>query len=295
MGSDKQKITKEDLQKRIAMQDAARELDRMKKTMIRDAEGKPTTAGAGLKMPLENLTTIGLSSDQIIHEIQDDLKTMLDKIGELAFAPDQRKRYFHNNKLITLVKILKMAGMEMEARSVMDIFKDRVKQINGGKLPTIKEKQGFFSKTTERALKVEEIATKFEVEVDIPASNSAEVAPLTVVGTQKSLMNHMNSILLQNEEVVDPFKKQPRKTLGKFLQCAGLMNPATENPEEKFFVAALLTPDSIQPKSLTDKDKFDKFSKILKKAIKWVEQILEQRNKEAEAAAAPPAPPDASK
>ncbi len=274
------KISKEELDKRLALGDAAREIERMKRGMVSDS-GSGTVA-AGKDVPLQSLSHIGKNSDQIFKDLKQELDTFLSKLGEYAFSPDSKNRYFPNAKIKRLVDLMKKANMELEARYIMDIFKDRVKQLNGGKLPTVKVKSGLFGKVTERQMKPEEIAARFEIEENYP---SGETPPLNVVGTQNSLLNHLYDMLLNNDDIVDPLKKGPRKTVARFLQVFGLMNPSTKDPKEKYFVASLLTPEKIQPQSLQDIERMTKLTTIFRKGTEWLtEQVSKSDQTPANAA-----------
>ncbi|RJP26605.1 MAG: hypothetical protein C4527_14790 [Candidatus Omnitrophota bacterium] len=265
----KSKITKEEIEQRLAVGNAVAEIEKMKRGM---SGGLIVSSDTPFKeVPLQSLSHIGKSTDHIYKDVQGELSTFLNKLGEYAFSPSETKRYFPNNKIKYLIELMKKANMELEARYIMDIFKDRVKQLNGGKLPTVKEKSGLFGKVTERQMKPEEIALKFQIEENYPPG---ENKPLNVVGTQESLMNHLYEMLLNSEDILDPLKKGPRKTVARFLQAAGMLNPATKDPREKYFVACLMTPDKIQPQSIQDMDRLIKLQVIIKKGTEWLEEKL---------------------
>jgi len=268
----KSKLTQEEILQRLQMASAADELEKVKK----DMNNSPRTfaeMGPGV-VPLENLSGIGQSEDQIYSEICKLLSDFLNKLGDMAFSLEKKEQFFPKSKIVHLVKIMKSANMEMEARSIMDIFKDRVKQKNEGKMPTIKEKVGMFGKTTERIMKLEEIASHFPIEDDLPPG---DVKPLGAHGTKNGILMHLSNILLQSEGVLDPLKKGARKTVGLFLKAAGLINTAAQNPQEKYFLACLFTPDSIQPKSRNDKDGLAKFRTVLKKGVQFLEERMEAK------------------
>lgn len=271
---DDQKKLQEELQKRVAVRENLKDVDKIKRELKR-AGDVDALAGGSQDYEIESLGSIGKSDDELVESLQENLTEFLDAVGEYAFSSSQAPRYFPGNKLVALIKAMKSAGLEMESRYVMDIFKTRVKDRSGGKVPTIKERKGLLGGTTERMMKPEEIAMKFDVEVDMPKTGD-DIVPLTAVGTQKGIMKHLNDTLLQNEEIVDPFKKGPRKALAKFLQAVKLLNPSTDNPNEKMYVAALLTPDSIQPKSSGDKDQIEKLSALFKKGTKFLSSKLEK-------------------
>lgn len=274
--SEENKKLKDDLEKRIAVRDNLRDVDKIKRELQKagDLDG---LSGGAQDYEIESLATIGKSENDLCSGLQENLQEFLNQVGEYAFSSSQIPRYFPGGKLLALIKAMKSAGMEMESRYIMDIFKTRVKERSGGKVPTIKERKGLLGGSTERMMKPEEIIQQFDVELDLPPST--EVTPLTAVGTQKGIIKHLNDSLLQNEEILDPFKKGPRKVAAKFLQAVKLLNPSTEDPSEKLFVASLLTPDSIQPKSSGDKEQIEKLSAIFKKGTKWLSAKLEKAEK----------------
>ena len=274
--SEENKKLKDDLEKRIAVRDNLRDVDKIKRELQKAGDIDGLSGGAH-DYAIESLATIGKSDNELCGGLQDNLNEFLNKVGEYAFSSSQTARYFPGGKLLALIKAMKSAGLEMESRYIMDIFKTRVKERNGGKVPTVKERKSLLGGTTERMMKPVEIIQQYDVEPDLPAGT--EVAPLTAVGTQKGILKHLNDSLLQNEEILDPFKKAPRKTAAKFLQAVKLLNSSTEDPSEKMFVASLLTPDSIQPKSSGDKEQIEKLSAILKKGTKWLSLKLETANK----------------
>lgn len=277
---------KDDLEKRVAVRDNLRDVEKIKRELQKsgDIDG---LSGGSHDFEIESLSTIGKSDTELSSGLLANLKEFLDKTGEFAFGSSQAPRYFPGGKLLALIKAMKSAGLEMESRYVMDIFKTRVKERSGGKVPTIKERKGLLGGTTERMMKPEEIIMQFDVEMDLPPST--DMAPLTAVGTQKGIIKYLNDTLLQNEEILDPFKKAPRKSAAKFLQAVKILNPATEDPSEKMFVASFLTPDSIQPKSSADKEQIEKLSSILKKGTKWLQMKLEKADKAKSADKAPQA------
>ncbi len=273
----KQKITKEDIEKRVALGNAAREIEKMKRGMpTSDSFSSPTTSTKNV--PLQSLTQVGKSEEDIFKEVQDSLSVFLDKLGQYAFSFNEKQRYFPNSKIKYLVELLKAADMELEARYIMDVFKNRVKQLNGGKIPKIKEKTGLFGKVTERTMRTEEIAVKYKIEEDFPEGESS---PLNVAGTQSSILNHLYQMFLQNDDIQNPLKKAPRKMLAKFLQAAGLINPSTNDPRERYFVACLLTPNKIQPQNVKDSEQLVKYQMILRKGIEWLDEKLAPKQEEA--------------
>ncbi len=270
-------ISKEEFQKRLQMRDAADQLDRMRKDMDTSPQqfsGKPNEMA-----PIESLSGIGESEETIYEEVVKILQDLMDKIGSYAFTSEQYPRYFPNSKIISLVRMMRSAGLELEARTIMDIFKDRVKARQGGKLPVIKVKEGMFSKATQRNMKPEEIAKKFDVEDSLPPD---EVEPLGAHGTKKGLLRYLQSIFLESDESTDPMKKVVRKSLGLFLKEAGLLNFKTKNSNENYFAASLVTPDSLQPKSRNDKESLVKYRSVLNKGIKFLDEKLKATTQEQE-------------
>ncbi len=271
--NDANKNLKAELEKRIAVRENLKDADKIKRE-LRKAGDIDSLAGGSTDYEIESLGTIGKSDNELVNSLTEALNEFLEKVGEYAFGSHQLKRYFPGNKLLALVKAMKSAGLDLESRYVMDIFKTRVKERSGGKVPTIKERKGMFGGSSERQMKSEEIVQKYEVEVDIP-KDGKEVAPLTAVGTQKGIMKHLNDSLLHNEEIEDPFKKGPRKTVAKFMQAVKLLNPSANDPNEKMFIAALLTPDSVQPKSGGDKELIEKLTTIFKRGSKWLDTKIQ--------------------
>ena len=273
----KSKLTQEEVQQRLNMIKAADQLEDIKRDMSSPhAKSRKTSTGA---VQLEDLSGAGQSGDEIYKAVVSDYKDLLDAIASYAFAPELRKHYFKNNKIKSFLTILKHAGMTLQVRSMMDIFKDRVKQRNGGNLPTVREKVGLFGKTAERPMKVEEIASKYDVEIDLPPGADR---PLTVCGTQVGLMNHLRDIVLEEDDVRDLFKRNSRKSVARFLKAAGLLNLQSNNQDEKCFIACLITPESLQPKSAEDREQMVKLRSLLKKGKKWVDGRIEAIQKSQE-------------
>lgn len=266
MAGSKNAISKEEIQKRLILHDNAREIDRLKRSGGMDG---PFPRAAGQDAPVESLTSFGKSSEELYGALKKELAEFLVKLGDYAFSDGQRERYFAGNKMKNLLSFMKSAGLELESRYVMDLFKDRVKQRNGGKMPMAREKKGLLGKAVERPMKPEEIALSHDIEVDAPPNpDNPTQSP---AGTQRGLLRHMTEMLLLNEEILDPFKKAPRKTLARFLQAAGLFNPSPSDPNEKYYAASLLTPQAIQPCSVNDKEKMEKYMRLLKMGTKWLE------------------------
>lgn len=262
-------FTKEQLEDRLALNRTTEELKKVKREM--ESSFTVNSGPTGGIMPLESITAAGQSNDQIYYNTVSELNHFLSIVGQYAFSHERAKVYFRNKKVVSLITILKKAKMDMLAFSIMNIFKDRVKQINGNKIPTIKEKTGLFSKAIERPMKLEEIVTKFEIEVDIPPG---EERPLTTIGTQSSLLHYLSATLLENEEIQDPIKKGPRKQVGLFLQAANLVDFTATDIATKQFLACLLTPEKLQPKSKQDAENLLRLSSMLKKGTKWLEDKI---------------------
>ena len=223
-------------------------------------------------VPLQSLSGVGESDSEIFISVAEEYKELLETIGNYAFASELRPIYFKDNKIKSLLTILKRAGMTLQVRSVMDIFKDRIKVANGGTIPTVTEKSGLFGKASKRAMKIEEIASKFDVEIDIPPGADR---PLTACGTQIGLLSHIREIVLDDEDVNNLLKKNARKSVARYLKAVGLLNFQTSNADEKCLIATLVTPDTIQPKTPEDKDALVKFRNILRKGKKWLDSKIE--------------------
>nr|HPO08983.1 hypothetical protein [bacterium] len=172
-----------------------------------------------------------------------------------------------------LVGLLKGAGYSMQAAAAMDIFKDRVKQKQGGKMPSITEKTGLFGKTTSRPMKLGEIVNRFEVEENLPPEDLQSLTGYA--GTQRGLLDYVRASLFDEEEIRDPIKRNQRKQLTAFLKGAKLLNPATNDRQEKVVVACLLTPDTYQPKSMEDIDRILRFRGLLSKGTQYLKQRVE--------------------
>jgi len=273
----KKKLSKEEVEKRLAMNRAASDLDKVKKEMRAsniNENGVKNKATNNADLPLQSLNTIGRSPDEIYVEALQEWQELLKLIGEYTFSADHRKLFFPNNKITNLVVALKRAKLDMVAFNVMDIFKTRVKQRNGNKIPTIKEKAGLFGKTTVRQMKPEEIAKKYEIEDNIP---EAEDQPLTNVGTKKGIMNYLQETLLENEEIQDPMKKGARKPVAYFLQTMKLIDSQTKDPGERQFLACLLTPEKFMPRNREDVDGLSRLTALFKKGKKWLETKMNEQ------------------
>ncbi len=266
----KSKISQDEINQRLKMIKAVEDIESVKRDMSSGVSSKSATSTTPFS--LQSLSGVGESDSEIFISVTSEYKELLQTIGNYAFAPELRPVYFKNNKIKSLLTILKLAGMTLQVRSVMDIFKDRVKQVNGGTIPTVTEKSGLFGKAVKRAMKIEEIASKFDVEVDIPPGADR---PLTACGTQVGLLNHIREIVLEEEDVCNLLKKNARKSVARYLKAAGLLNFQTTNPDEKCLIATLVTPDAIQPKSPEDKDVLIKFRNILRKGKKWLDSRIE--------------------
>lgn len=275
MGKSNYNVDKKELEQQLAKSQTKDDLEKMKREMAENAELHTAHRPDPSSVPMEDLRSVGQSEQQVYDETCKELYTFLQKIGDYAFSSEQRKKYFPNNKLLKFFSLLKKSGLELQARSAVDMFKTRLKERNGGKMPVKTEKKGFFGKAAERPYKLEEILKECDLEVSLPES---DVKPLGAHGTQVGLMKYAQEVLLENEEIQDPLKKTPRKTLTKFLQVAGLLNAKPASDAERFFVACLVTPDSVVPKSKTDRDNLTKYRAILKKGHAWLDKKLEQQN-----------------
>ena len=87
------------------------------------------------------------------------------------------------------------------------------------------------------------------------------------------MMMHLQTTLLGDEDIVDPMKFKARKSVARFLGAAGLINMSKPGPKEKFLIAALVTPDNIQPRSQKDKERMLKFKSLLAKGNLWLEEM----------------------
>lgn len=279
--SDKYKISQEEVQERLKRMQAAKDLERAKHDM---ETGVTTTKKSPSSIAIENLMGVGESEDSIYEECRKDLYDFINQLASFTLGPDKAPQLFPNDKIANLVNILRKSRMELEARSLMDIFKDRVKFLNGGKLPKIKEKQGMFGKTVARPMRIEEIAAKFKIEDRLPPDDEGKLGDK---GTKEGLMNHLQKILFDNDDILDISKSGPRKAIAQFLDASGIIDLRTNDPEQKYFNAFLLTPDSMQPANKADKERLVKFRAVLKKAKKWFDAYqkkVEQQAKQTEAA-----------
>ncbi|MDP8244553.1 MAG: hypothetical protein P9L94_10770 [Candidatus Hinthialibacter antarcticus] len=277
----KYNVSQEEIQERLKRMQSAKELERTKHDM---ETGRTTTKQSPSSIAIENLMGVGESEDSIYEECRKDLYDLINKLGNFVLGPEKADQLFPKDKIANIVNILRKSRMELEARSVMDIFKDRVKFLNNGKLPTIKEKQGMFGKTVSRAMKLEEIAAKFNVENRLPPD---DVGKLGEKGTKEGLMAHLQKILFANDDIFDPTKAGPRKAIAHFLDASGIIDLRSKDPDQKFFNAVLLTPDSMQPVNKADKERLVKLRAVLKKANKWFDEYVkkaEQQTKQAEKA-----------
>lgn len=265
------KLTQEKVQQRLNEIKATDELENIKQEMMASSPQDASSASTGVA-PVDDLRSVGIESEKIYLTLLSDYHQLLNSIGDYAFAPELRKFYFRDNKINTFLSILHKSGLVLQVRNMMDIFKDRVKQRNGGSLPTIKEKAGLFSKTVTRPMKLEEIASNYDIEEVLPPGVER---PLTICGTQEGLLNYLRNILLDDEDVRDLAKRNPRKTVAQFLKAAGLINFQTINPDEKCLIACLITPESLQPRPNSNRESLMKFRSIIKKGKKWLEERIE--------------------
>ena len=177
----KYNVSQEEIQERLKRMQSAKELERTKHDMetgVKSSKPSPSS------IAIENLMGVGESEDSIYEECRKDLYDLINKLGNFALGPEKADQLFPKDKIANIVNILRKARMELEARSVMDIFKDRVKYKNNGKLPTITEKQGMFGKTVSRPMKIEEIAAKFPIEDRLPPD---DVGKLGEKGTKEGV------------------------------------------------------------------------------------------------------------
>ncbi len=271
------KVDTHEAQRRVAMHAAAHELDQVKREMLANREGAVDDGGplpGAMDGPVESIVAAGKSGEEIWKDTSKQFNDFLDELGNFAFSWDLKGQYFKDNKITWLVGLLKGAGYTLEANAVLDIHKNRVKQSNGGKMPTVTEKAGLFAKSVTRPMKVGEIAHKFEVTVDLPPD---ELRALTgYPGTQRGILEYVRSALIDSEDIRDPIKKAQRKHLAMFLKGAGLLDLQTKDNREKMVVACLLTPQDYQPKSQNDTDRLLRFRGLLSKGV----QFLKQRNEE---------------
>ncbi|MBI1387950.1 MAG: hypothetical protein GC154_05835 [bacterium] len=275
------KITQEEVQARLQKIQALKDIDKVKKQMqAGQTSGAAPVSGSSASMPLENLLGIGQDEDAVYLEVDKLLHDLLTKIAEFAFSADAKTRLFPKNKIAHLVNVMRKAHLEMESRFVMDIFKDRVKQLHDGKLPKIKERQGMFGQVV-RPMRVDEIAAKFTIEDDLPAGTET---PTSTVGTKNGLLRYLQNTLLANDDIYDPLKASPRRVIALFLDAADIVSLKSCEGNQKYFNAALLTPESIQPKSRTDKDKLVKLRAVFKRANEWLDEKLKSVSKDAKAA-----------
>jgi hypothetical protein len=270
-----QEINQEDLRKRAQQHKAADELGRMKKEIAESSKSASSTSSFSANdEPLRDLTSIGQTDIQVYNDVCQDHKNFIQLIEDYALSLANKERYFPNNKVHRFIALMKKTGLELQARSAIDMFKSRVKERNGGQIPTKKEKKGIFGKLVERPFTPEELIREYDIEPNIPSS---ETAPLGAHGTQTGLLKYVAEVLLHNEDIGDPLKKAPRKTVARFLQASGLMSKSPSG-DEKYFAACLVTPDSLLPKSKQDREQLKKYKAILKKGSKWLEDRIQLLN-----------------
>ncbi len=280
--SAKRKLDTDEAQRRVAMHAAAHELDQVKRDMLASQQGGAAVDGGpatgNIDGPIESIVAAGKSNEDIWKDVSKLFNDFLDELGNYVFGWEMKARYFQNRKITRLVGLLKAAGYSLEANAVLDIHKNRVKHANGGKMPTVTEKAGLFSKSTTRPMKVGEIANKFEIEEDLSAE---ELRGLTgYPGTQRGVLEYVRSAMMDGDEIRDPIKRAPRKQLATFLKGAGLLDLQSKDPREKTVAASLLTPDDYQPKSNLDTDRLLRFRGLLTKTV----QFLKEKNQESEKA-----------
>ena len=140
--SSRYKIDQAEVEKRLQMGKAADELNKMKQEMA--SANRAITISSTEDVPLENLSTVGMGDDEIYLNLCRSLQEFLEKLGEYAFSPSEMRRYFPNSKIKFIIGILKAIGMELEARYLMDVFKDRVKQTQWRQTPHDQSQAGAF-------------------------------------------------------------------------------------------------------------------------------------------------------
>ncbi len=275
------KMDVSEAQRVVRMHEAARELEEAKRDVAIRMEAGLTTEPTGTSdTEIGSIIAAGMTPQQAAGEIRRIFNDFMNALAEYVFHPAHRKRFFPDQKAVYLVGLLKGAGYTMQAAAAMDIFKDRVKQKQGGKMPTITEKTGLFGKTTSRPMKLGEIVNRFEIEEHLPPE---DIPSLTgFVGTQRGLLDYVRASLFDEEEIRDPIKRNQRKQLTAFLKGAKLLDPATDDRQEKVVVACLLTPEAYQPKSMDDIERILRFRGLLSKGT----QYLRRRIKALEAAQA---------
>ena len=123
-------------------------------------------------------------------------------------------------------------------------------------------------------MKPEEIAIKYTLDEGGSKETTGDIKSITPSGTTQSLLDYLNTLFLQNEDILDPLKKGPRKTAATFLRTVKLLNPTPKDNNEKLFFACLLTPDSIQPRSRNDKERLVKMQGLLKKGCLWLDSRI---------------------
>lgn len=266
------KLSPEEAKARLNKIKQLKELEKVQKDMKARPLTEDDDAPRG-HVPLEDLRAVGKEEDEIYKDTCQELKNILEDVNAYAFSHERMDRYFPKDKIINFIRILKKAKMEMECRIAMDLFRTRVKERNGGKIPTVTERQGIFGKVVKRTMRPEEIASKYTIEDDLPASEASLTGK---GGTKMGLMSQIASRLLDNEEVLDPVKAGPRKLIGNFLEAAGLIKLDTPNQEQKYFIACFYTPEKLRPNSRTDKQGLIKFQAILKRGRKWLKEQSEK-------------------
>ena len=266
--SDQKRKLLQEANERIALGNAARELKKIQEEMERLSRAEDTSNVLihPLQPVLRDLSTIGLSSEDIYANTVREMESFLQMVQEYAFSPALVELYFTNNKIVKLITILKSARMNVLAVTILNMFKERVKILHGNKLPTIKEKSGMFGKTSERAMKVEEIASRFEVEEDFPPD---ETPPLTPTGTKKGII----TVLIE-----DLFYKKLRSTrrahvLAQFLIAAKLVN-RTRMMWERSGFWAVCSRRTLQPRNTEDIDRL-----VIHRALKMGRRWLEMKQK----------------
>lgn len=263
----------------VAMRQAARELEESKREVASHLESGETALeqehpGAGEVLPIGSILAAGQTDQQVWTQVNETFKEFFNALGNYVFSLEHRQHYFPERKVTYLVGLLKGAGYTMQSVAAMDIFKDRVKQLQGGQMPKITEKTGLFSKSITRPMTLSEIAQNFEIEENLP---TGEVQSLTrYAGTQRGLLDYIRSSLLdEDEEILNPLKSAQRKQLARFLKGLGLLDLKTKDRREKVIIACLLTPDLYQPKSPDDMEHLPRFRSLIKKGILFLQERIE--------------------
>ncbi|MFH1741782.1 MAG: hypothetical protein ABIH23_22485 [bacterium] len=274
------KVDVGEAQRVVARHEAARALEDVKRDVASRMEsGEVALPSPNQDTEIGSIIAAGQNPEEIWRQVSQMFGKFLDVLGEFAFSWEQRRRFFPDRKVIHLVGLLKGAGYTMQAAGAMDIFKDRVKKLQGGKMPNISVKTGLFSKTT-RPMNLAEIAHRFEVEENLPAEDLQGLTGYP--GTQRGLLEYVRASLLDDEEVRDMMKRAQRKQLLLFFKGAKLLDAASSDKREKVVLACLVPPDAYQPKSRNDPESLLRYRGLLTKATLFLHQKLDELTKEAD-------------